>query len=170
MENLMNAELEMEMQDMEDTVEDFEPQDDLEVGESVDDDQDIDLSEFTPSVCNQQGRTVSKAGAMSVVSSKNGTRVALSQGVIEHLHHPDSIQIGFSDHQIAIAKHLGDHYTSYSMKQSGTKSIIYCKELVKQITERYGLDFRNRTSITLSEVKYVGNGNSTVAFIQVDKR
>lgn len=141
----------------------------LELGttEAVDDDPEIDLSEFTPSVCTQQGRLVEKAGVMSIVHSKNGMRVALSRELMERLHHPDTVQFGFSDHQIAISGYLGDPFTSYSMNHSGTKSIIYRSELVKQITDRYMLDFSNRTSITFTEVRYKENGVNPIALIQV---
>lgn len=165
MEGKMITELDMEMV----SYEDVEEVVNFETNESNNDDQEIDLSEFTPSVCSQQGRSVEKAGVLSVVYSKNGMRVVLSRELMERLNYPKTVQIGFSDHQIAIAEHLGDHYTSYPMSKSGAKSIIYRSELVKQIAERYRLDFRNRTSITLTEVKYKVNGGTTIAFINVNQ-
>lgn len=169
MENIKNSEVAIELEVNEGMKEDFAFEGDLETNESLDDDQEIDLSEFTPSVCSQKGRSVEKAGVLSVVYSKNGMRVVLSRELMERLNYPKTVQIGFSDHQIAIAEHLGDHYTSYPMSKSGAKSIIYRSELVKQIAERYRLDFRNRTSITLTEVKYKVNGGTTIAFINVNQ-
>lgn len=167
MENLLNAELEKENLDTYNDAKEIAFADDMEVDQWLDDDEDLDLSGFTPSVSKQQRRETDKAGAISIVSSKNGTRVMLSRDVMKHLHHPETVQFGFSNQMIAIAEYLGDDYTSYSMRQSGTKSIVYSTELVKQITERYGLDFRNRTSITFWNVKYKQIGPKTVAFIQM---
>ncbi|EJL46611.1 hypothetical protein T458_06045 [Brevibacillus panacihumi W25] len=179
MENMINTELDMDIEDIE-TIEDVEDveevaeveevadsDDDFDQDESDDDHEDVDLSDITPSVCHQQGRSVGKAGVMSIVHSKNGMRVALSQELMERLHHPKTVQIGYGEDRIAVSAYLGDQFTSYSMRESGTKSIIYRSELVKQITDRYDLDFSNRTSITFSDVTYKGQGKNTVAFIHV---
>lgn len=149
--------------------ESMEELEELEIDDIHEDDPDLDLSEFTPSVCNQKGKAGGKAGVLSVVNSNNGMRVVLSKELMEHLNYPKTVQVGLADHRIAISEYLGDDYTSYPMSKSGTKSIIYRSELVKQMTERYQLDFSHRTSITLVDVKYKSNGRNTIAFIKVNE-
>lgn len=164
-------EVDIELDELDDE-DDLTKQNDSD-GEEVDrndssqDDDNLDLSEFTPSVCEQMGRTVGQSGVMSVVNSKSGVRVTLSKELLEHLDHPKTIQIGFSDHLIAISENLGDQYTSYTMQKSGPKNIIYRSELVKQITEKYQLNFSNRTSITFTEVSYKSLGNRMIALVSV---
>jgi hypothetical protein len=126
-----------------------------------------DLSAFTPSICNHQSRAGGGAGVMSIVNSKNGKRVTLSKNLVEHLGNPKSVQIGLSNHQIAVAEYFSDEYTSYSWCTGGAKSIIYSSELVKQLTDQYGLDFRNRTSITFAEVEYIEHEGKMIALITV---
>jgi len=157
MENLLNSE---SMEELEE----------LEIDEIHEDDPDLDLSEFTPSVCNQKGKAGGKAGVLSVVNSNNGMRVVLSKELMEHLNYPKTVQVGLADHRIAISEYLGDDYTSYPMSKSGTKSIIYRSELVKQMTERYQLDFRDRTSITFSEVTYKELHGEPIALIKVKEK
>ncbi|MDC0765259.1 hypothetical protein POF51_31575 [Brevibacillus sp. AG] len=170
-EELELPEFDMEFDELNDEDNLAEPNDlddeEVDRNESSEDIDSPDLSEFTPSVCEQTGRTVGQSGVMSVVNSKNGVRVALSKELIERLGHPKTIQIGFSDHLIAISENLGDRYTSYTMQKSGPKSIIYRSKLVKQITEKYRLDFSNRTSVTFTEVSYKSLGDKIVALISV---
>jgi len=127
----------------------------------------IDLTGFTPSICEQPARVVGEAGVLSVVQSDNGKRVALSKELLEQLGNPNTIQIGLSDNQMVIAENLGDDFTSYPLSKSGAKKIIYRSELVKQITERYNLDFSKRTSITFHDANYKKMGNTSVALITV---
>ncbi|WJQ81021.1 hypothetical protein [Brevibacillus brevis] len=166
-------EVDMELNELndEDDLDLAEPNDldgeEVDRNESSEDIDSLDLSEFTPSICEQPGRALRQSGVISVVNSKNGVRVALSKELIERLSHPKTIQIGFSDHLIAISENLGDRYTSYTMQKSGSKSIIYRSKLVKQITEKYRLDFSNRTSVTFTEVSYKSLGGKIVALISV---
>lgn len=134
------------------------------------DEQGVDLSEFTPSVCEQLGRAFGEAGVLSIVNSKkNGKRVSLSRELMEQLANTETVQIGFTDQLIAISEYLGDQYTSYMLRKSGSKSIIYSSELVKQITEKYHLNFTNRTSFTFTEASYKSQGDKKIAFVNIRK-
>lgn len=149
----------------------------------------FDLSTFTPSVCNQPVKAFGEAGVLSIIHSKNGMRVTLSKELMEKLGNPVTVQIGLSDTQIVIAEYLGDGYTSYSFSKgdskssaksgatkddsasvavSCTKKIIYRSELVKQLKERYQLDFSNRTSITFRDAVYTKVAGIPVACITVN--
>lgn len=128
--------------------------------------EDIDLAEFEPSVSNPVKR-IPDAGVLSIVNSNNGKRVVISSDVMEKMQKPTTVQIGYSKDAIAISRELGSQYTPYTLKKSGAKSIIYCTELVKQITDYYGLDFSDRTSITFSDVTYRTLNGRIVALISV---
>jgi hypothetical protein len=161
----------VEMTDMDvlDNLEDdFTSETDLEMTEVFSEEQEFDVSLLTPSACSQKERTAGKAGVMSIVHSKNGMRVALSKELMQRLGHPESVQIGYLNGQIAVSSHLGDAFTSYPLRQSGTKRIIYRAELVKEITDRFQLDFHERTSITFREASYKKKGNSVIALIKVN--
>jgi hypothetical protein len=161
----------VEMTDMdvlEGMEDDFSSETDLEMAEANSGELEFDVSQLTPSACSLKERAAGKAGVMSIVHSKNGMRVALSKELMQRLGHPKSVQIGYLDGQIAISSHLGDAFTSYPLCQSSTKGIIYRGELVKEMTDRFQLDFRERTSITFTDASYKKKGNSVIALIKVN--
>ncbi|WP_108668944.1 hypothetical protein [Peribacillus acanthi] len=128
----------------------------------------LDLSAFIPSVSSQSNRVIGEAGIMSVIYSKNGMRVVPSKDLMEQLGNPKTVQVGLSDYHIAMAEYLGDDFTSYPCwSKSGAKSVIYRSELVRQIKDHFELDFQDRTSITFAKAIYKTNNGKPIALIEV---
>lgn len=126
----------------------------------------LDLDSFIPAVTSSFNNR-SEEGVLSVVNSKNGMQLRFAKEFHNSLGSPENFQIGYSDTELAVGKDLGQHFTSYPLKDNGLKKIIYSSELVKQITEIYDLDFSDRTCITFSEVTYHQVRGNTVALIKM---
>ena len=86
---------------------------------------------------------------------------------MNELNNAEELSISFSDDSIAVAERLPNNDNSLKVKRSGNKGVIYSAGLVSEITDKYGLDFSNRTSITFTEVKYVKSNGCTVAIIKI---
>lgn len=108
------------------------------------------------------------AGVMSVINSvKNGKRVSISREIMNKIGQLDSVQMGFMKNGIVIGQYLSDTNTSYQLRTQGAKKLIYSKGLVEQITDYFGIDFSNRTSITFHEATYQKLDGNIVAVIGV---
>lgn len=128
---------------------------------------DFNLDEVVPSISKAVNR-IPEAGVLTVVNSvKNGNRVAISREVHLKLGEPTALQVGFRQDCLILGQHLGDTYTTYTLKQQGAKQIIYSKELVKHITAHFQLDFSNRTSVTFHTVTYKKRDDQVIAIIKL---
>ena len=125
------------------------------------------LEDFKSSTSKTIPKITTEAGAMSVINSKNGKRVPFSKDVMNELNNPESVSISFSDESLAVAERLPNNNNQLKVKNIGNKGVIYSAGLVSEITDKYGLDFSNRTSITFSEVNYIENNGCTVAIIKI---
>ena len=129
--------------------------------------QEYDLESFTASTSKTIAKTSTEAGVISVINSKSCKRIVLSSEVIYKLNNPNTISISFSDDSLAIAERLLNNDNLLKLRSSGKKGVIYSSGLVSEITDKYGLDFSNRTSITFLEVNYVKCNGYTVAIIKM---
>lgn len=129
--------------------------------------QEYKLENFTASTSKTISKISIEAGVMSVINSKNCRRITLAKDVMSELNNPKSISISFSDDRLAVAERLPNNDNLLKVKSSGNKGVIYSSGLVSEITDKYGLDFSNRVSITFSEVKYIKNNGYTVAIIRI---
>ncbi|NYF23567.1 hypothetical protein [Sporosarcina sp. JAI121] len=127
------------------------------------------LTDFEASQCTDTTRAAS-SGGMSIVNSVNGKRLTLNAIILDSLSHPDSIQIAYTEGVIAIAKNLGDKHTDYKLSKSGKMSVIYNTALVKEIVERYELDYSERTSLTFPVLETDENDGEVIVFIQMKSR
>ena len=126
----------------------------------------FNIDDLIPCVTKTVTR-IPEAGVMSVVSAKNGTRIVISQQVQQNLQEPSSVQAGFIEDGMVLGAHLGDEYTPFNLKKQGAKQVIYNKGLVEQITNHFGLDFSNRTSITFHSISYKKLNGQTIAIISL---
>lgn len=126
------------------------------------------LSDFYPSSSNGASHRTTGAGVMSIIKSKkNGNRITLAREVNEEIGGPESVQVSFTPHEIAIAEELPNNDNYFTIKKQNSKGVIYSASLVKEISERFGLDFSDKVSITFHKVRYVQSGQKTVAIITV---
>ncbi len=86
---------------------------------------------------------------------------------MDKLNNPAKVTMSFSEENIAIGVTLPNNNNHLLIKPSGKKGIIYSSGIVSEITDRYGLNFNNRTSITFSEVNYIEVAGDIIAIINV---
>lgn len=129
----------------------------------------VDLSRFAS--VKSKSNTVRSlgSGVLSVINTaKNGKRLKFAEGLHEKLGAPDTFQIKFSDHEIAVGEVLPDKNNDFSLRNDGKSKVIYSSSLVDEITEKFDLDFSDRTSITFQEVEYVMIDGHKVAIVTID--
>lgn len=163
-EEVMRDSENLEKKNLEDKIEEEQ-----ETEETKQEHKKYDLGNFQPALSKVTNRSELKAGVISIVNSNCGKRITLSKKLMDELSNPSKVAISFSDEVIAIGEKLINNNNQLIIKVSGTKGIIYSAGIVSEITERYDLDFSNRTSITFSEVEYIEVDGNTVAMISVDK-
>lgn len=129
--------------------------------------QEYNLENFIASTSKTISKTSTEAGVMSVINSKNSRRITLDKDLMSELSNPEMISISFSDDSIAIAEKLPNNDNLLKVRKSGGKGVIYSVGLVSEITNKYMLDFSNRTSITFSDVEYIQLNGFTIAIIKV---
>ena len=136
-------------------------EDDYEIKES------IDLDSFKPSESKSINKGIAEAGVMSIINSKTGKRIIVSNEIMEKLNKPERIVMSFSGDKIAIGEQLPNNDNYINIKVLKSKGVIYSAGIVKEITDLYKLDFSNKTSITFLDVEYVKYEDNVVAIITV---
>ena len=141
----------------------------IEEIEEVNQEQQYNLENFKASKSKQKNVIKINQGVATIINTeKSGKRIVFSNNVMEELGNPPKILISCSDNAIAVGERLPDNQNFLSIKYSKTKGTIYSTGIVNELTEMYQLDFRNKTSITFSEVKYTTYENHKVAIITID--
>ena len=120
-----------------------------------------------PSNIQSKGRVSGSAGIMSIVKAETGNRITSSKELLEKLNNPEKVQVAFTEDSVIIAEKLPNNNSSFNIKRSGAKGIIYSVLLVAEIAKLFQLDFSNRTSITFNEVDYSINEDYPVAIIKI---
>lgn len=132
---------------------------------SIEKNKSYDLENFRPALSKTKTRSNLKSGVISIINSNCGKRVIISASVMDKLNNTTKVSISFSDERIAIGEMLPNNTNQLNVKITGKNGVIYSAGIVNEITNLYGLDFSNRTSITFSEVEYIENEGCTVAII-----
>lgn len=125
------------------------------------------LERFQPASSKTTSRYNLTAGVMSVINSNCGKRVTLSKELMEKLNNPTKVVMSFSEESIAIGVTLPNNNNQLTIKPSGKKGIIYSAGIVSEITDMYGLNFSNKTSITFSQADYFEANGNIIAIINV---
>lgn len=161
-----------EVQEMQLEVLEHEEVQEMEKTKEVDNSQETNktysLEMFQPALSKTTSRSNSRVGVMSIVNSNCGKRVTLSAELMDRLNNPYKISMSFSEEYIAVGTLLPNNNNQLTIKASGKKGVIYSAGIVSEITDKYSLDFNNRTSITFSEVDYIEVNGSIIAMIKAD--
>ena len=128
----------------------------------------VDLDSFKPSESKSINKGIAEAGVMSIINSKTGKRIIVSNEIMEKLNKPERVVMSFSEDKIAIGEQLPNNYNYINIKVLKSKGVIYSAGIVKEITDLYKLDFSNKTSITFLDVEYVKYEENVVAIITVE--
>lgn len=126
------------------------------------------LERFIPSNSRGITKSFAKGGGVSIVNAKTGKRISVNKAILDYLKVEDKIQFAFSDNEIAIGKELPNNENYFNIKMSNTKGLVYCTSLVLEVTELYGLDFQNRTSITFDDIQYQNIQGNNVVIVKVN--
>ncbi|MFQ9697343.1 MAG: hypothetical protein ACLRY5_10990 [Zhenhengia sp.] len=133
-----------------------------------DDFEDINLSDVERTKSKHSERSIGDAGVLTIVNSKkNGKRLSLAGEVIETLQCKEKVQIGLVGKGIAVFPLGKQDLEEFRLKKEGSKHIIYSGPLVQEITERYKLDYSNRTCITFPKVAYKEQDGIKFAYIKI---
>lgn len=125
-----------------------------------------ELDNFTPSQCKNKNR-VTGTGGISIVDSSNGKRVRFNASMLSNFSSQTTIQVAYSENLLAIASNLGNSHTNYKLSKSGKNGVIYNAALVKEIVEKFELDFTNRTSRTFPIFDIQEKDNELIVYINM---
>jgi hypothetical protein len=101
-----------------------------------------------------------------VKTNKFGKRISFANEVHEAIGSPDSVQIAVNDDGIVIGETLPGSTSSFKLRKSGKKPVIYAAGLVDELAELFDLDFSNgKSSLSFHEVEYIDLDGQTVAFM-----
>lgn len=98
-------------------------------------------------------------GAISLINTKSGKRLIIAKSLIGNINNPIKVVIG---------EKLPANENYFTVKDYKGKGVIYSADLVKEISEKFKLDFSNRTTITFEEVEYIEYEDTTVAIITIN--
>lgn len=95
-------------------------------------------------------------GVILLVNTKSGKRLIIAKSLIGNIN------------KLAIGEKLPANENYFTVKDYKGKGVIYSADLVKEISEKFKLDFSNRTTITFEEVEYIEYEDTTVAIITIN--
>lgn len=99
-----------------------------------------------------------KNSCLTIVYAKTGKRIELSKAIHEMLGNVEKIDFSFDLKQKILFAFADENGSS--VKISKNKAVIYNAPLVKEITEKFNLDFNGQTSISFNRHEAVeGNDN-----------
>lgn len=103
-----------------------------------------------------------KNSCLTIVYAKTGKRIELSKTIHEMLRNAEKVDFSFDiKHKIIFA--FADDNGS-SVKMNKNKAVIYNAPLVKEIIDKFKLDFTEQTSISFDKYEAV-DGNENVVGI-----
>lgn len=104
---------------------------------------------------NRSRSYIESLGVLSMVNAKTGKRIVMSKESYQQLGQPEKVQFALTDKELLIGKTLDNASDKFNVKNYKSKGIIYSAALVKEITEAFGLDYSDRTSITFAEARVI---------------
>lgn len=88
-----------------------------------------------------------KGAALSIVNSKNGKRVKLSNPIIEELDSPQHVRILINEDQREVYILVSEaHANAHNLTGNSSKNTLYSASLVERLTTLFALDYSTRTS------------------------
>lgn len=121
----------------------------------------------TPFSAKNVVRAVAGIGGFSVIKAKTGNRTVLSKQGYEHLGKPKTMQYAFNPTSIVIGVKLPSNNNDFNVKETNGKAIVYSTPLVKEIAEKFELNFDGRTSMTFGDIQYTQNSGEPVIIVKI---
>lgn len=79
----------------------------------------------------------------------------------------DQIEVSLSDAEIAFTKLKGIKERGYPVRALSGEKVIYCASLIKQLTEKFNLDYSEKTSITFHEMRCIEVDGEKIAVVRL---
>ncbi|MNW41015.1 hypothetical protein D3C74_181410 [compost metagenome] len=123
--------------------------------------------ELIPPTSVQRSRSAVRGSVFTIVNTlKCGRRIEIANELKQTIGDSISVQIAFDTEGIFIGKNLGiDSNSQLTLRKIGKKSVIYSSPLVQEITERFKLDFSNKTSTSYKDISLLDINGITAAYI-----
>lgn len=108
-------------------------------------------------------------GGFGVINTSKVKRVTLTKKIYGKLKEPETLQIALLSKTVLIGEVIPNCKESHLVRQTsnGGGACIYCAELVKAITEKYQLDFRDCSSMTFSDIEYCRQDGKRIAVVHM---
>ena len=107
--------------------------------------------------------------SLSVVNAKgNGKRIRFSGALHDALGNPISVQVVKDGNRLVVGERLPGAEKTYRFSPDEVTNIIYSAVLVFWLTEKFGLDYSDRTSRTFTDIKIVSPADGTSSYAIVD--
>ena len=125
------------------------------------------IADAVPFSAKNTARSLATKGVFTLVKAKTGNRAVINKEASEYLQNPSTLQFSYNEDSLIIGTKLPNNNNNFNVKAYKNRSIIYSVPLVREIAERFKLDFSNRTSMTFDEAEYTSYESSPVLIIKI---
>ena len=125
------------------------------------------IADAVPFSAKNTARSLATKGVFTLVKAKTGNRAVINKEASEYLQNPSTLQFSYNEDSLIIGTKLPNNNNNFNVKAYKNRSIIYSVPLVREIAERFKLDFSNRTSMTFDEAEYTSYEDSPVLIIKI---
>ena len=125
------------------------------------------IADAVPFSAKNTARSLSTKGVFTLVKAKTGNRAVINKEASEYLQNPSTLQFSYNEDSLIIGTKLPNNNNNFNVKAYNNRLIIYSVPLVREIAERFKLDFSNRTSMTFDEAEYTSYEGSPVLIIKI---
>lgn len=129
------------------------------------------MKKYRLSKCKGSTRKLNAKLQLKIVNSyKSGRKLIICKKWIEEIGNPSHIQVGYTANCIVFSKQLHENKKEsgyFVLRPQGNAFIVYCSDLVHEITDVFGLDFSDKVSITFTAVRYDRTGKNVAALVKV---
>ncbi|CAI3246752.1 Amidophosphoribosyltransferase [Clostridium neonatale] len=125
------------------------------------------IADAVPFSAKNTARSLATKGVFTLVKAKTGNRAVINKEASEYLQNPSTLQFSYNEDSLIIGTKLPNNNNNFNVKAYNNRLIIYSVPLVREIAERFKLDFSNRTSMTFDEAEYTSYEDSPVLIIKI---
>lgn len=148
----------------------IEEQDDERLDETIEDNS-VKATEYissaVPFSAKNTARSLRTKGIFTLVKAKTGNRAVISKETSEYLQNPNTLQFSYNEDSLIIGAKLPNNNNNFNVKSCKNKSIVYSVSLVREIAEKFQLDFTDRTSMTFDEAEYISYESLPIIVIKI---
>ncbi|MDU2896958.1 MAG: amidophosphoribosyltransferase [Clostridium sp.] len=138
-----------------------------EVSNKTKEENSIEVADAVPFSAKNTTRSLATKGVFTLVKAKTGNRAVINKEASEYLQNPSTLQFSYNEDSLIIGTKLPNNNNNFNVKAYKNRSIIYSVPLVREIAERFKLDFSNRTSMTFDEAEYTSYEGLPVLIIKI---